>query len=313
LPPEDVSFPPAEKAFPSKGALGVGFGLASEGATVGEDTKAEVVRPEHAAGALDPPLDGKESAWPPTESSRAPPTEIPPVPEIRTGSVFNLSGLYEAFPMKASGQEPYAVMSSAQALEAASQLGAKLKPQNLRAPQTTRLPDGSVLLTAPTQAVTVAHVSAPCAKALSGIEKSPERLLDLLKRLRKFDLNQRSQESLDALATGLKALQESDAFECDPRLRQAVDDSLSMIRKTSQALGQQTAVELTYVKHLNEFRAAKSDLKALSDVLKTDAARVAKGRAKTDAYLQRRGVALGGALSGLEQRLRSLLIFSKGV
>ena len=328
LPPEDVSLgapsslPPEGAAFPPKDVPGAGLGLAVEGATVGGETKAEAVRAENRGGPLEPPLAGEaallqgapgQSSQSPEDSYRAPFTEVPPLPETRTGSVFNLSGLDQAFPMKASGQEPYAVMSSAQALDAASQLGATLKPQSLRAPQTTRLPDGSVLLTAPTQAVTVAHVSAPCAQALSGIEKAPERLLELLKRLRKFDLSQRSQGSLDALAAGLRALKDSNVSECDPRLRQAVDDSLSMLGKTSQALGQQTAVELTYVKHLNEFRAAKSDLKALSDVLKTDAARVAKGRAKTDAYLQRRGVALGGALAGVEQRLRNLLVFSKGV
>lgn len=241
------------------------------------------------------------------------PTEVPPVPEARTGSIFNLQGLDQVFPLKASGQEAYAVMSSARALEAAAELGAKLKPQSLSEPKTTRLPDGSMLLTAPTQAVTVAHVSAPCAKALTAVEKDPGALLGLLKRLRSVDLSQRSQPSLDALAAGLKALQASGTLECDPTLRQAADQALAMLAKASQALGQQTAVELTYLKHVNEFRAMKSDLKALSDVLKADAARVAKGRAKTDAYLQRRSAALGGALAGVEQGLRSLLVFSKGL
>jgi hypothetical protein len=145
------------------------------------------------------------------------------------------------------------------------------------------------------------------------VEQDPQVLLGLLKRLRGFDPSRQSQPSLDALAAGLKALQAGGALECAPTLRQAADQALSMLAKASQALGQQTAVELTYLKHLSEFRAMKSDLKALSDVLKADAARVAKGRAKTDAYLQRRGVALAGALAGVEQGLRSLLVFSKGL
>ena len=229
----------------------------------------------------------------------------------RAGSVFNLQGLDQAFPMQSSERESFSLVSSSKALQEAAKMGVKLTANSLSKPKTTRLADGSLLLTAPAKAVSMARVAPSCAAALNSMSKSPERLLQPLKILRAFDLATHSPQSLEELTTALRSLRGDDLLSCAPDLIPDVEKALSMLDKVGSAIGQQTSAELIYLKHVNEFRAMKSDLRALSDVLKVDGARVSKMREKVDELVRRRGSVLSGRLEKIEQTLLQLRTFYK--
>ena len=245
----------------------------------------------------------------------APFAESQALPQVATGSIFNLQGLDEAFPVMASEtqDENQALVSSQQALHAAEKLGAHLSLESLTRAQSTPLPDGSVLLTAPTQAVAMTHVNARCAKALSSAKEAPETISNLLQLLRGLDLSRPAQRDVGALAQALQALQGSPLLDCDERTGASLKETSRAVQQLAEVLDQQTATELTYLRHLNDFRTMKKDLKALSDVLKNDGARVARARAKSDALLQHRGEALARRLSQLEGRLKSFLIYARSM
>lgn len=245
----------------------------------------------------------------------APPADLEALPQVGTGSIFNLQGLDEAFPVMASEtqDENQAIVSSQQALHAAEKLGAHLSLESLTRAKSTPLPDGSVLLTKPTRAVTMTHVNARCAKALSSAKEAPETISNLLQLLRGLDLSRPAQRDVGALARALQALQGSPLLDCDERTGASLKETSRAVQQLSEVLDQQTATELTYLRHLNDFRSMKQDLKALSDVLKNDGARVARARAKSDALLQHRGEGLAKRLSQLEGRLRSFLIYARSV
>lgn len=245
--------------------------------------------------------------------SRSPAEDRPPPPSQEAGgSVFNLQGLDEAFPLRPN-ESSDGIMSFEEASREAAKFGVQLSEDSLKKPQRSELGDGSLLLVTPAQALNVTHLSSACVASLKSSGREGQGLLsDVLKKLSSFDASFQASEAL------LRALQQLEsqriASDCEGagggislQLRQAI----AILGKLTAALQEQTSAELVYLKHVNEFRDAKRDVKALAEVLKKDADRVAQVRGKRDAILQRRGPALSASFTQLASQLSRLEQTSK--
>lgn len=207
-------------------------------------------------------------------------------------------------------------MSYEEASREAAKFGVQLSADSLKKPQRSSLGDGSLLLVTPAQALNVTHLSSACVASLKTGGRAGQGLLsDVLKKLGSFDASIQASEAL------LRVLQQLDSqrivSDCEGggagglslQLRQAI----ALLEKLTAALQEQTSAELVYLKHVNEFRDAKRDVKALAEVLKKDADRVAQVRGKRDAFLQRRGPALSASFSELAAKLARLEQTSKNL
>ena len=177
---------------------------------------------------------------------------------------------------------------------------------DFRAPSSSRLPDGSTLVAAPTTAVALAHVSEPCSTALRdpSARGAVAEVLGLLDRVRSAPVPDNA--LLGQLTPRLARLRESGVLSCDPALEGAVTELGRLFGKLQVVRSRQTSSELTYAKHAEAFRAMKRDLRALSEVLQADAKSVAAARAKTAAVAQRSLPGAAKALSEASRRLRRL-------
>ena len=231
---------------------------------------------------------------------------ISPVPPLPTqeppGSPFNLPGLEQAFPMKPTGLGGVSVLSVPAAAEAARRLGLKT---DFSAPAASRLADGSVVLSAPTTAVSLAHVSAGCVDVLSSAETQQlvKQTLDLIAAFRRAPLD-------DAVATrladALQALKRAQLQACDAALGAAVQDARATFGKLRAAVNQKTAAELTHLRHADDFRALKRDLRALGDVVQADARSATSAREKLEAFKRQALPQTATTLAFIVTRLRQM-------
>jgi hypothetical protein len=171
-------------------------------------------------------------------------------------------------------------MSLPEAAEAARRLGLRT---DFSAPSASRLADGSLVLSAPTAAVSLAHVTAGCAEALgsAATQQLVKRTLDLIAAFRRSPYD-------DAVATrladALQALKRAELQACDTALGAAVQDARTTFGKLRVAVNQKTSSELTHLRHADDFRAMKRDLRALGDVVQADARSSAAAREKLEAF-----------------------------
>jgi hypothetical protein len=212
------------------------------------------------------------------ELNSVPPLQLDQGP----GSIFNMQGLQKAFPMGTSSIPGFAVVSAFDADATVKSLGLQTPP-NFKVPSVTRLQDGSTIVASPTAAVSLAKISAPCSEALQG--PSSRVLIDEVLRLSELLRTNFQDDSLPGkLSRVLGHIQKSSMMSCDPSLEASVTNARVFFGKLHATLSKKTSSELTYLKHVNEFRAMKSDLKALSDVLQEDAKMVSAAREKAESF-----------------------------
>jgi len=246
------------------------------------------------------------TASPPSQTQPTEPTPIPPLPpaEGSPGSIFNLPGLQKAFPMRPTALPGFSLVSASEAEEAARRLGLQT-PKNFSVPSATRLPDGSVVLAAPATAVSMARVSASCSAALSDPAARP--LADeVLRLIDAFRRNPGDDTATAKLTEALRRVDKSQMLSCDPALAGAVGEARTFFGKLQAAVGHKTSAELTYMKHAEEFRAMKKDLKALSDVVHADGLAVTGARDKVEAFKKKRLPQAAASLYVITSRLRQL-------
>ena len=274
----------------------------------------DAVAPEGAQAVASPQVSSSpppETASPPEVSPPLPsaqplePTPVPPMPPTGSpGSVFNLPGLQTTFPMRATALPGFSLVPASEAEEAARRLGLAV-PKNFSVPSATRLPDGSVVLAAPTTAVSMARVSASCSQALSDPAARP-MTDEVLRLIDAFRRNPTDDASTAKLAQALRAVEKSQMLACDPALAGALGEARTYFGKLQAAVGRKTSAELTYMKHAEEFRAMKKDLKALSDVVQADGQAVAAAREKTESYKKKHLPQAATSLHVVMSRLRQL-------
>ena len=247
----------------------------------------------------------QDSSSAPSLPESGAPSPVPPLPEAsKPGSIFNMAGLQQAFPMPPTSLPGFSIVSAAEAEETVRRLGLKT-PQNFSVPSATRLPDGSVILAAPTTAVSMARINASCSAALSSPSTRP--LVDgTLTLIDKFRGNPNDDASASKLAEALRALQKTELLSCDPALAGAVSDARNFFGKLHSAVSRQTSTELTYLKHVEEFRSMKRDLRALSDVVQADGQAVASARDKVNALRKKSLSAAATSLFAIKSKLRQL-------
>ena len=215
-----------------------------------------------------------------------------------------MQGLQAVFPMQPTAVPGFAVVPTAEAQAAARGLGLAA-PLELRVPSATRLPGGAVLVAAPTAAVSLARLSAPCGTALSGADarSSLDAALALARRLL-----QDPAEEATALQLGdaLSRLQRSGALACDPALEAAVRELRAFFGKLKTTVERRRAAELTQLRHADELRDRKRDLQALAEVVREDARAAAAARAKLEALRRERLPAVTHELAAAARRLERL-------
>jgi hypothetical protein len=242
---------------------------------------------------------------PSSQQQSSDPAPVPPMPASSVpGSVFNIPGLQTAFPMRPTALAGVSLVTASEAEETARRLGLKT-PNNFSVPSATRLPDGSVILAAPTAAVSMARVSASCSEALGSPTTRPltEEVLGLIDKFRRAP----EDDSIGSkLAEALRALHKSPMLSCDPSLESAVAEARSFFGKLHAAVGRKTSAELMYMKHAEEFRAMKRDLKALSDVVQADGQAVAVARDKMEALRKKHLPQAATSLFAVTSKLRQL-------
>ena len=251
-----------------------------------------------------------EETSPPTSApeAAAPSTPQPPAPELEPaggpGSVFNLQGLQAVFPMQPTAVPGFAVVPTAEAQAAARGLGLAA-PLELRVPSATRLPGGAVLVAAPTAAVSLARLSAPCGTALAGADarSSLDEALALARRL----LQDLAEETTALkLSDALSRLQRSGALACDPALEAVVRELRAFFGKLKTTVERRRAAELTQLRHADELRDRKRDLQALAEVVREDARAAAAARAKLEALRRERLPAVARELAAAARQLERL-------
>jgi len=194
----------------------------------------------------------------------------------------------------------FSLVTTTEAKEEARRLG--IKTQNFSIPSATRLPDGSVVLATPATAVSMAHISAGCSAALSKPGARP--LTDeVLRRINQFRKSPNDDTIASKLAEALRVLQKSQMLSCEPGLEGPVTDARNFFGKLHAAVGRKSSAELTYLKHAEEFRAMKKDLRALSDVVQADGRAVAAARDKVDALRKKTLSQAATSLHSITERL----------
>lgn len=264
---------------------------------------------------LQPPLAASgllaPSAEPPSPSAPvlAPPVpfvpSVPPLPPpAAPGSPFNLPGLERAFPVQPTGFAGLSVLSVPEAEEAARRLGLRA-PRDFSVPSASRLPDGSVVLAAPTAAVSLAHVSAGCTEAL-GSATTQLLVKQTLELVAAFRRAPQDDAVAAKLADALQSLKRAQLHACDAALASAVQDARATFGKLRHAVGQTTAAELTHLRHAEDFRAMKRDLRALGEVVEADARKAASAREKLEAFKRQALPQAATTLAFLAARLKQM-------
>ena len=304
-PPPTVSVeaPEGPSAAPPEGAVEQSPVPSPSGAT---GPSAPEAAPPQVSSSLSPETASPPDVSPPPPSAQpAEPTPVPPLPPMGSpGSVFNFPGLQTTFPMQATALPGFSLVPASEAEEAARRLGLAV-PKNFSVPSATRLPDGSVVLAAPTTAVSMARVSASCSQALSDPAARP-MTDEVLRLIDAFRRNPTDDAATAKLAQALRAVEKSQMLACDPALAGALGEARTYFGKLQAAVGRKTSSELTYMKHAEEFRAMKKDLKALSDVVQADGQAVAAAREKTESYKKKHLPQAARSLYVVMSRLRQL-------
>ena len=230
------------------------------------------------------PTAGPPPAVDPDPPSALAPTTIPPLPATAApavGSIFNLPGLEDAFPMVPSNLPGFSVVPLPDAGLAAAALAGSAK---VAVPGVTPLQDGSTLVAVPAPAVSLARLSQPCYVALAG-EARRRVLRAALRAASRIVKRPDAEESYAQLAQALATLQQADVGACDATLAAAVTSVTQLLQKRRASTTAREAVELTYRQHAQEFRAMKQDLTAMTAVLRIDAQAVDDAR-RRDAAAQ---------------------------
>lgn len=230
----------------------------------------------------------------------------PPLPEASApGSVFNLPGLQTAFPMQPTSLQGFSVVALSEAEATARLLGLKT-PKNFSVPSVSRLPDGSVILASPTTAVSMARISPSCSAALGGNAGTRPLTEETMGLVEKFRRAPNDDAVTSKLAEALRKLQKSDLPSCDPAFAAALSEARAFFGKLNEATSRKTAAELTYLKHVEEFRSMKKDLRALSDVVQADGKAVVAARDKVVAMRKKNLQEAGARLFTVSSKLQQL-------
>lgn len=311
-----VASPEGPSAAPLEGTVGPTGSAAEQspdpspsGATGPRSPEAtpDAAAPDGAQAVAPPQVSASppEVSAPPPSAQPVEPTPVPPMPPMGSpGSVFNFPGLQTTFPMQATALPGFSLVPASEAEEAARRLGLSV-PKNFSVPSATRLPDGSVVLAAPTTAVSMARVSASCSQALSDPAARP-MTDEVLRLIDAFRRNPTDDAATAKLAQALRAVEKSQMLACDPALAGALGEARTYFGKLQAVVGRKTSAELTYMKHAEEFRAMKKDLKALSDVVQADGQAVAAAREKTETYKKKHLPQAATSLYIVMSRLRQL-------
>jgi hypothetical protein len=129
---------------------------------------------------------------------------------------------------------------------------------------------------------------------------------EVLRLIDSFRRNPADEAATGKLAQALRALEKSLMLACDPALAGAIGDARTYFGKLQAAVARKTSAELTYMKHAEEFRAMKKDLKALSDVVQADAQAVAAARDKSESFKKKHLPQAATSLYVVMNRLRQL-------
>jgi hypothetical protein len=131
--------------------------------------------------------------------------------------------------------------------------------------------------------VSLAHVSASCAEAL-GSAATQQLVRQTLGLIAAFRRTPEDEGTAMRLAEALQALKRAQLQTCDAALGAAVEDARTTFGKLRLAAKQRTAAEMTHLRHAEEFRALKRDLRALGEVAQADARNAAGAREKLEAF-----------------------------
>ena len=280
---------PSSASSPEVAMASASSALASaavpETASSSQEPPAPSIAPQAPLGppeALVPPRPSSALGSPPIEVAQAPAIQtVPPLPTGEPpGSPFNLPGLEAAFPVKPTGLGGVSILSATEAAETTRRLGLRT---DLSVPRASRLADGSLLLSAPTTAVSLAHISASCAEAL-GSAATQQLVRQTLGLIAAFRHAPQDEGTAMRLAEALQALKRAQLQTCDAALGAAIEDARNTFGKLRLAAKQRTAAEMTHLRHAEEFRALKRDLRALGDVVRADAHNAAGAREKLVAF-----------------------------
>lgn len=301
------SKPPTEEASPSSSAQSPNLtpmtADAQNASVASLSPSPEDTGPPNPSTTEASPLAPTQPSLPSTSQAAVP--SAPPLPEASApGSIFNLPGLQTAFPMQPTSLQGFSVVALSEAEATARLLGLKT-PKNFSVPSVSRLPDGSVILASPTTAVSMARIGPACSAALGNAGTRPltEEIMGLVEKFRRAP---NDDAVTSKLADALRKLQKSDLPSCDPAFAAALSEARGFFGKLNEATSRKTAAELTYLKHVEEFRSMKKDLRALSDVVQADGKAVVAARDKVVAMRKKNLPEAGARLFTVSSKLQQL-------